>query len=176
MSLNFRGCTQSFEVGISVLRRMCGPEREEGTRVWGKLHNVEVCNLWISPNSIRIIRSRWISLAMHVACMGELRNTYKTVFLLSVRPVQELRLAAVTQDRMRMVPRSYFGLPLIITILLQSLCVWYLLVANRMFVGSLRMSWIRILRLLLIDCILFCFIFTAFTLTIYVSFGRYGCT
>jgi hypothetical protein len=59
---------------------MLGPEREEGTRGWRKLHNAEVRNLYFSPNSIRIIKSRWISLVMHVVCMRELGNAYKIVF------------------------------------------------------------------------------------------------
>jgi hypothetical protein len=59
---------------------MFGPEREEGTKAWRKLHNVEVHNLYFSPNSIRIVKPRWMSLTMHVACMRELRNAYKIVF------------------------------------------------------------------------------------------------
>lgn len=48
-------------------------------RGWRKLHNVEVRNLYFSPNSIRIVKPRWMSLAMHVACMRELRNSYRIV-------------------------------------------------------------------------------------------------
>jgi hypothetical protein len=55
---------------------MFGPERDEETRGWRKLHNAEVRNF--SPN--RLIKSRWMSLAMHVACMRQLRNAYKIVF------------------------------------------------------------------------------------------------
>jgi hypothetical protein len=41
-----------------VLRRICGPKRDEVTGDWRKLHNEEFNNLCSSPNIIRMIKSR----------------------------------------------------------------------------------------------------------------------
>jgi hypothetical protein len=58
-----------------VLRRIFGPEREED-RSWRKLHNDELHNLYSSPNIVRVINSRRMRWAGHVACMGEGRGVY----------------------------------------------------------------------------------------------------
>jgi hypothetical protein len=39
-----------------VLRRIFGPERDEVTEGWRKLHNGELHNLYPSPGIIRIIK------------------------------------------------------------------------------------------------------------------------
>jgi hypothetical protein len=41
-----------------VLRRIFGPETEEMAGEWRRLHNGELRNLYISPNIIRVIKSR----------------------------------------------------------------------------------------------------------------------
>jgi hypothetical protein len=53
-----------------VLRRIYGPKRDEVMGEWRKLHNTELHNLYSSPNIIRIIKSRRMRLAGHVARMG----------------------------------------------------------------------------------------------------------
>jgi hypothetical protein len=53
----------------SVLRRTFIPKREEDGS-WRKLHNDELHNLYSSPNIVRVIKSRRIRWAGHVACMG----------------------------------------------------------------------------------------------------------
>jgi hypothetical protein len=60
-----------------VLRRIFGPKRDEVTGEWRKLYNEELHNLYSSPNIIRIIKSRMMRWAGHVARMGEKRNTYR---------------------------------------------------------------------------------------------------
>jgi hypothetical protein len=51
-----------------ILRRMCGPERDEVIGVWTKLHNEEFHNLWSSIRIIRIIKSERMKWAGHVTC------------------------------------------------------------------------------------------------------------
>jgi hypothetical protein len=60
-----------------VLRRIFGLKRDEVTGGWRKLHNVELCNLYPSPSIIRIIKSRRMSWAGHLARMGEKKNAYR---------------------------------------------------------------------------------------------------
>jgi hypothetical protein len=56
-----------------VLRRIFGPKREEDGSL-GKLHNDELHSLYSSRNIFRVINSRWMSWARHVARMGEGRG------------------------------------------------------------------------------------------------------
>jgi hypothetical protein len=60
-----------------VLRRIFGPKRDEVTGSWRKLHNEEPHNLYFSPSIIRIIKSRGMRWAGHVARMGKKRNAYR---------------------------------------------------------------------------------------------------
>jgi hypothetical protein len=53
-----------------VLRKIFGPKRYEVTGDWRKLHNEELHNLYSSPNIIRMIKSRRMRWAGHVARMG----------------------------------------------------------------------------------------------------------
>jgi hypothetical protein len=46
------------------------------TGVWRKLHNEELHNLYSFPSLIRMIKSRRVRWAWHVARMGEERNTH----------------------------------------------------------------------------------------------------
>jgi hypothetical protein len=60
-----------------VLRRICGPKRDEVTGEWRKLHSEELHILCSSPSIIRQIKSRRMRWAGDVACMGEERNVYR---------------------------------------------------------------------------------------------------
>jgi hypothetical protein len=60
-----------------VLRRIFGPKRDGVTGWWRKLHSEELHNLYSSPSIIRIIKSRRMRWAGHVARMGEKRNVYR---------------------------------------------------------------------------------------------------
>jgi hypothetical protein len=60
-----------------VLRRIFGPKRDEVTGEWRKLHNEELRDLYSSPSIIKIIKSRRMRWAGHVAQMGEKRNAYR---------------------------------------------------------------------------------------------------
>jgi len=60
-----------------VLRRIFGPRRDEVTGDWRRLHNVELNDLFSSPNILRVIKSRRMRWAGHVARMGEERGVYR---------------------------------------------------------------------------------------------------
>jgi hypothetical protein len=53
-----------------MLRKIFGQKRDEVTGGWRILHNEELHNLYSSPSIIRMIKSRRISWAGHVARMG----------------------------------------------------------------------------------------------------------
>jgi hypothetical protein len=61
-----------------VLRCIFGPEREEDGS-WRKLHNDELHNLYSSPNIFRVIKSRRIRWAEHVARMVDRRGFYRVL-------------------------------------------------------------------------------------------------
>ena len=60
-----------------VLRRIFGPKRDEITRECRKLHNEELNDMYSSPNIVRVINSRRMRWAGHVARMGEGRGIYR---------------------------------------------------------------------------------------------------
>ena len=53
-----------------VLRRVLGPKRDEVTWKWRKLHNEELSNRYSLPNIVRVVKSRRMRWAGHVARMG----------------------------------------------------------------------------------------------------------
>jgi hypothetical protein len=53
-----------------VLGRIFGPKME-GEKSLRKLHNDELHGLYTSPNIVRVIKSKWMRCAAHVARMGE---------------------------------------------------------------------------------------------------------
>jgi hypothetical protein len=53
-----------------VLRGIFGPKRDEVTGEWRKLHNEGLNDLYCSPNILRVIKSRIMRWAVHVAQMG----------------------------------------------------------------------------------------------------------
>jgi hypothetical protein len=60
-----------------VLRRIFGPKRDKVTGEWIKLHNEELRDLYSSPSIIRIIKSRRMIWASHVARTDKKRNAYR---------------------------------------------------------------------------------------------------
>jgi hypothetical protein len=62
-----------------VLRRIFGPRRDEVTGDWRRLHNEERNVLYSSPNIVRVIKSRIMRWAGHVARMGGERGVYRVL-------------------------------------------------------------------------------------------------
>jgi hypothetical protein len=60
-----------------VLRMIFGPRRDEMAGEWRKLHNEELRDLYSSLSITRIIKSRRMRWAGHVARMEENRNAYR---------------------------------------------------------------------------------------------------
>jgi hypothetical protein len=61
---------------ITSLRRIFGPKRDEVTGGWRKLHNEELHGLYSSLSVVRVIKTRRMRWAGHVARMGEVSGAY----------------------------------------------------------------------------------------------------
>ena len=61
------------------MRRTFGPKRDEVTGEWRKLHNKELYDLYSSPNIGRVIKSRRMRWAGHVARVGKGRGVYRVL-------------------------------------------------------------------------------------------------
>ena len=57
-----------------VLRRIFGTRRDELTGEWRRLHKEELSDLYSSPNIVRVMKSRRMRWAGHLARMGEERG------------------------------------------------------------------------------------------------------
>src|SRR5215510_13087939 len=62
-----------------VLMRIFGPKRDEVTGEWRKLHNEELKDLYSSPRIVRVVKSRRMRWAVHVARMGEERGVHRVL-------------------------------------------------------------------------------------------------
>jgi len=81
---------------------MFGPRRDEVTGEWGRLHNEELHDLYSSPNIVRVIKSRRMRWAGHVARMGEERGFCRALVgkLEGKRPLGRPRRRWVNNIRM----------------------------------------------------------------------------
>jgi hypothetical protein len=77
LTLREEGRLRVFE--NRVLRRVCGPNRDEVTEEWRRLHNEKLYALYFSPNIIQVIKSRRLRWSGHVAHMGERRGAYRAL-------------------------------------------------------------------------------------------------
>jgi hypothetical protein len=72
------GKEHRLRVSENSVLRIFGPKREEDES-WRKLHNDEIHSLYSSPNIVRVIKSRRMRWAGHVARMGEGRGEYRVL-------------------------------------------------------------------------------------------------
>jgi hypothetical protein len=63
-----------MRMSVNRVLRIFGSRRDEVTREWRKLHSEELNDLYCSPNIVRVIKSRIMRWAGHVARMGERRG------------------------------------------------------------------------------------------------------
>jgi len=61
-----------------ILRQMFGPKRDENGE-WKRLHNEDLHSLYRSPNIFRVIKSRKLRWAGHIARMEEGRSAFKVL-------------------------------------------------------------------------------------------------
>jgi len=61
------------------MRRIFRPRREELMGEWRRLKNEELTDLYCSPNTVRVIKSRRMRWVGHVARMGEERGMYSVL-------------------------------------------------------------------------------------------------
>jgi len=85
-----------------VLRKIFGPRRDEVTGEWRRLHNEELNDLHSSPNIVRVIKSRRMRWAGHVARMGKERGVYRVLVgkLEGKRPLGRPRRRWAVNNRM----------------------------------------------------------------------------
>ena len=62
-----------------MLRRIFGPERDEVTGEWRKLRNEKLRELYSLSNIVRVVKSRIMRWAGHVAHMGEERVVHRVL-------------------------------------------------------------------------------------------------
>jgi hypothetical protein len=62
-----------------VLRRIFEPKKDKLTGEWRKLHNEQLNDLYSPPTIVRVITSRRMRWAGHVARMGEGRGVYRVI-------------------------------------------------------------------------------------------------
>jgi len=56
-----------------------GPRMDEVTGEWKKLHNEELNDLYSSPNTVRVMKSRRMRWVGHLARLGERRGLYRVL-------------------------------------------------------------------------------------------------
>jgi hypothetical protein len=72
-----------------VLRRIFGLKTDEVTREWKKVHNDEFNDMYYSPKILRMINSRILRWAVHVAFMRKRRGVYR-VMVENLREIDHL--------------------------------------------------------------------------------------
>jgi len=65
----------------NMVLRIFGPMREEVTEEWRRLHNEELNDLYSSPNTVRVIKSRRMRWAGHVGGYGRYKHFKKKICL-----------------------------------------------------------------------------------------------
>jgi hypothetical protein len=91
-------------VVFRLLKRTLGPKRDEVTAVWRKRHNEELHDLHFSPSVIKIMKSRKMRWAGHVARMG----AKEAIYMLLVRKPE--RKSTLGRPSLRWMRNNKMGL------------------------------------------------------------------
>jgi len=70
---------RELRVFENILLRIFGPRSDEATGEWRRLHNEELNDLYSSSNIVRVIKSRRMRWAGHVARMDEEKGVYRVL-------------------------------------------------------------------------------------------------
>jgi len=62
-----------------VLGRVFGPKKDEVIGGWRKLHNEDLSDLYSLPHIVRVVKSRKMKCAGHMARMGEGRGVHRVL-------------------------------------------------------------------------------------------------
>jgi hypothetical protein len=76
-TLEHSGSLTYFKALRFQLRRVFGPKRDEVTGEWRMLHNDELNDLYSLPNIVRVVKSRRMRWAGHVARVGEDKGVHR---------------------------------------------------------------------------------------------------
>ena len=74
-----RNATSYIIYVVANQAKVFGPKRDEETGEWRKLHNEELNDLYSLPNIVRVVKSRRMRWAGHVARMGEDRGVHRVL-------------------------------------------------------------------------------------------------
>jgi hypothetical protein len=72
-------CKTWFESNLETFLGIFVSKRDDVTWEWRKLRSKELNDLYCSPNSVRVIKSRRMRWAGHVVRMGERRDVYRVL-------------------------------------------------------------------------------------------------
>ena len=74
-----RSTVSNILAAVNNTLKVFGPKRDEATGEWRKLHNEELNDLYSLPNIVRVVNSRRMRWAGHVARMGEDRGVQRVL-------------------------------------------------------------------------------------------------
>jgi len=70
---------RKLRVFENMVLRIFGPRKDEVTGEWRRFHNKELNDLYPSPNIVRVIKSKRMRWAGHVAHVGEEKEVYRVL-------------------------------------------------------------------------------------------------
>jgi hypothetical protein len=72
-------CIDVTLITLFIVEEVFGPERDEVTREWIRLHKEELCEPYLSLNISRVIKSRRMGWTGHVTCRRDRRGAKRVL-------------------------------------------------------------------------------------------------